>query len=132
MTMTEQEIAKLEDYKAKCKTCYNSNARCLPHSLSYEIQQFIEELICKYNWSITARDTHRWVDSDGWYEVEFTLYTEVGEVYVNTEHGDRELEDLWSSDNPQEVNLYDCYLNDLSWDWCCFLTNLISVYKVEV
>lgn len=130
--MTQEEINKLISYKEQCKTYNDSDQVYIPFELAVEIRQYVEKLIFKYNWTITADDTHRWVDSDGWYEVEFMMYTETGTVYINTESGDRELEELWSNDNPQEVNLCDCYLNEQSWDWYYFLDCLISEYKDKI
>lgn len=130
--MTQEEINKLIGYKEQCKTYNDLDQTHIPFELAVEIRQYVEKLIFKYNWTITASDTHRWVDSDGWYEVEFMMYTETGTVYINTESGDRELEELWSNDNPQEVNLCDCYLNEQSWDWYYFLDCLISEYKDKI
>lgn len=130
--MTQEEINKLIGYKEQCKTYNDLDQAHIPFELAVEIRQYVEDLIFKYNWTITASDTHRWVDSDGWYEVEFMMYTETGTVYINTESGDRELEELWSNDNPQEVNLCDCYLNEQSWDWYYFLDCLISAYKDKI
>lgn len=65
----------------------------------------------------------------GFYEVEFHLNTEIGDIYINTETGDRELEDEWSSNNPQIVELSDCYLSGKAWDWYYFLENLYETYE---
>ena len=108
--MTPEEITKAKEYSKKCEELYDEHIEWVPDELENEINDFVSSLIYKYDWTITADDTHRWVECDGWYEVEFMLNTEVGEIYINTESGDQDLEDQWSEDNPQDVHLCDCYL----------------------
>lgn len=126
--MTNEEIAKTKKYSKKCEELH-SNDEWIPNELKSEIFDFVNDLIYKYNWAITADDTHRWVECDGFYEVEFELNTEIGDVYINTESGDQDLEDEWSKNNPQKVNLEDCYLYSRPWDWYYFLNNLYETYE---
>ena len=127
--MTKEEIEKAKAYSKKCEEFHINNEECIPDELENEIFDFVMSLIYDYGWIITADDTHRWVDCDGFYEVEFELNTEIGDIYINTECGGRDLEDEWSKNNPQKVKLEDCYLGNLSWDWCYFLENLYETYE---
>lgn len=126
--MTQEEIEKAKEYSKKCKEFYDKRNEWVPDELENEIKDFVNGLINQYEWTITADDTHRWVDTDGFYEVEFNLNTEIGDIYIHTECGDRDLEDEWSSNNPQEVELNDCYLGK-SWNWYYFLENLYETYE---
>lgn len=93
--------------------------------------ELVDSLISKYGWKIMADDTHRWCESDGFYEVEFHLHTEAGEVYINTESGGQDLEDEWSDNNPQEISdIRDCYLRD-AFDWKCFIQELIDTFEKQ-
>lgn len=127
--MTPEEIAKAKEYSKKCKEFHAKHVEWLSEELVKEMEDFVNGLIYKYDWTITADDTHRWVECDGWYEVEFMLNTEIGEIYINTESGDQDLEDEWSENNPQDANLEDCYLWSRSWDWYYFLENLYKTYE---
>lgn len=91
--MTNEEIAKAKEYSKKCEEFHINNKNWIPDELENEIYDFVNGLIYKYDWTITADDTHRWVDCDGFYEVEFELNTEIGDIYINTECGDQGLED---------------------------------------
>lgn len=127
--MTSEEIAKAKEYSKKCEEFYDNHEELIPDELENEISDFVRSLIYKYDWTITADDTHRWVECDGWYEVEFMLNTEIGDIYIKTESGDQDLEDAWSENNPQEVYLEDCCLWNRSWDWYYFLKNLYETYE---
>lgn len=127
--MTPEEIAKAKEYSKKCEEFYSEHVEWLSEELVKEMEDFVNSLIYKYDWTITADDTHRWVECDGWYEVEFMLNTEIGEIYINTESGNQDLEDEWCENNPQDVNLEDCYLWSHSWDWYYFLENLYETYE---
>lgn len=65
-------------------------------------------------WELVADDTHRWCSCDGFYEVQFTLRKDDEEIYLHTESGGQDLEDEWSENNPQQVNVNDMifYLDD--------------------
>lgn len=127
--MTPEEIAKAKEYSEKCEKFHAEHVEWMPDEFVKELEDFVGGLISKYEWTITADDTHRWVDTDGWYEVEFNVNTEIGDIYINTESGDQDLEDEWSENNPQGINLYDCYLWNCSWDWYYFLDNLYKTYE---
>lgn len=127
--MTLEEIAKAKEYSKKCEELYDNHEEWIPDELENEISDFVRSLIYKYDWTITADDTHRWVECDGWYEVEFMLNTEIGDIYIKTESGDQDLEDEWSENNPQEVYLENCYLYGHSWDWYYFLEDLYKTYE---
>jgi hypothetical protein len=127
--MTPEEIAKAKEYSRKCEEFHQEKVGWMPEEFVKELEDFVGGLIGKYEWTITADDTHRWVECDGWYEVEFELNTEIGDIYINTESGDQDLEDEWSENNPQEVSLDDCYLYGRSWDWYYFLENLYETYE---
>ena len=90
--------------------------------------------ICKYlcyelGYTVYANDTHRWVDSDGWYEVQFTLYKDGKEIYINTQYGDRDLEEEWTNNNgPCEISdaFYSMKYSSNYWDFRYFFTNFID------
>lgn len=105
---------------------YDNGESWLPDEFEAELFEFFENLIFQNNWSIIAADTHRWVDTDGWYEVEFHLETDFGDVYINNVDGDKDLEDIWSENNPQPAVLSDCGLDHHTWDWFYFLDKLIE------
>lgn len=55
-------------------------------------------------WKLVASDTHRWVESDGFYEVQFELHKDNHKIYLHAESGGQDLEDEWSKNNPQQVS----------------------------
>ncbi len=55
-------------------------------------------------WELVADDTHRWVESDGFYELQFELHKDNHKIYLHTESGGQDLEDEWSENNPQQVS----------------------------
>lgn len=126
--MIPEEIEKIKEYSIMCEVLGKEDV-CLPKELECEIEDFVNGLINYYGWTITAHDTHRWVSCDGFYEVEFELNTEIGDIYINTKSGGQDLEDEWSRSNPQIVELYECYLGDDSLDWYCFLNNFYEAYE---
>lgn len=125
--MIPEEIEKVKEYSKKCEELYKEY-EYLPEELESEIEDFVNGLINKYGWTITAHDTHRWVSCDGFYEVEFEMNTEFGDIYINTKSGGQDLQDEWSRSNPQNVELDKCYLSGY-WDWCYFLKNLYEAYE---
>lgn len=130
--MEIDELNKLKEYRDKCYYIHHSRKEeCLPNELEAELFELVSGLIQKYDWEIIADDTHRWVDTDGWYEVSFNLDTHESyePVYINTICGDRELEDTWSIGNPQKAELDDCGLDYHSWDWYYFLDNLVVGFE---
>lgn len=72
------------------------------------------ELLEKIGGYIIADDTHRWVDTDGFYEVQFTLVLKEIEIYLGTVSGDSELQEAWSENNPQIVYNAADMLNTVS------------------
>ena len=103
----------------------------LEDDLEQEIVEIVDKIIRENDWGIEAHDTHRWVETDGFYEVEFHLYTENdGQVFIQNKSGGRDLEEEWSDSNPQRVNsISDCYLMR-TWDWKCFLDSFVKEVDV--
>ena len=133
--MEASELEKIKEYRDLCEQYYDSNDNYGPDGFLDEINDFANKLKFKYDWTIQADDTHRWVECDGFYEVEFMLYIcedeKDGDVYINTESGGRDLEDEWSSSNPQDCPTFDyCYMDD-TWDWYYFLDGLYKFYTGE-
>lgn len=125
--MTKEEKDKIKEYVAELVKDYGSDSY-VRSGLDNEMCDYIDSLCGKYGWEIEADDTHRWVGSDGWYEVQFMLYTGNGSVYINTKSGDQDLEDEWSDSNPQTVSsIRDCYLVS-AWDWRYFLGDLLEFF----
>lgn len=124
--MTEEQFSKIKEYRNLLEVMYDNGESWLPDEFEAELFEFFENLIFQNNWSIIAADTHRWVDTDGWYEVEFHLETDFGDVYINNVDGDKDLEDIWSENNPQPAVLSDCGLDYHTWDWFYFLNKLIE------
>jgi hypothetical protein len=72
------------------------------------LSNIMYKLIDNYNFYIKADDTHRWIDPDGFYEVEFYLcHDDYKDIYLYTKSGDQSLEDEWSNNNPQKAELND-------------------------
>jgi hypothetical protein len=67
--------------------------------------------VCEYfvyeGFRVYANDTHRWCDTDGFYEVEFSLQNGNQYLYIHTECGNQSLEDKWSKNNGV------CYIADV-------------------
>lgn len=123
--MRQEDIEKLREYK-KILGKVEDKDTYIKYNLADEIGSLIDSLISQEDWEIIADDTHRWVESDGWYEVEFMLYTDFGNIYINTESGNSELQKQWSDNNPQNVSsIQDCYMYTI-WDWYYFLGNLLD------
>lgn len=79
-------------------------------------QQLIDKITEYINngWELIADNTHRWVESDGFYEVQFELHKGDDKIYLHTEIGGQDLEDEWSKNNPQQVSVNSMifYLDD--------------------
>ena len=129
--MKKEELLKLKEFVKELDKIPNPSDSSVPYDLEGELFQFFDELMSKYNWTIIADDTHRWVETDGWYEVAFYLITDFTErIYINTESGDIDLQNDWSENNPQEVdNIRECYM-DTVWDWNYFLVKLINDIEI--
>lgn len=65
------------------------------------------EIIRNYEAKIKAKDTHRYCECDGFYELQFNLILDAypGGIYLHTVNSNQDLEDGWSDNNPQEVNI---------------------------
>ena len=123
--MRQEDIEKLREYK-KILGKVEDKDTYIKYNLADEIGSLIDSLISQEDWEIVADDTHRWVESDGWYEVQFMLHTDFGNIYINTESGNSELQEQWSDNNPQNVSsIHDCYMYTI-WDWYYFLGNLLD------
>ena len=68
---------------------------------------------------IYANDTHRWCETDGFYEVEFSLQNGNQYLYIHTACGNQYLEDKWSKNNGS------CYIADV-------LENIDSIYCYQM
>lgn len=62
--MIQEEIEKIKEYCKTCEEIYEKD-KWLPDELEGEIFDFVTGLINTYGWTITADNTHRWVDCDG-------------------------------------------------------------------
>jgi hypothetical protein len=84
-----------------------------------------------YSCFLEADDTHRWVDTDGFYEVQFTIkFDNDKSIYLTTVYGGQTLQDEWSHANPQSVNYadFECMMDD--WD-CEYALGRIREYFAE-
>ena len=88
----------------------------------FNIINIIDQIINKTNFQLVASDTHRWVASDSFYEVQFMLeedpkeknYNDENHLYITTVSGDQNLEDEWSNNNPQVTSTFELinYIDD--------------------
>lgn len=83
------------------------------------IDEVLNYLVYK-GWRVVAHDTHRWIDSDGWYELQFELmspdYNE--DVYLHTYSTyERDFEEQWSKEGDTEVEICDIYWDDRDDGW---------------
>lgn len=130
-TITQLELEKLRGFSDTFENesnTYEKGNRYIDDEVEKVFCEFLDRLIWKYDWEIIADDTHRWVDSDGFYEVEFSLFTSFTSenVYIHTECGGSDLQDSWSKNNPQKVySISDCYME--KWfDFDFFLGRLVK------
>lgn len=72
-------------------------------NIEQELLKKIEDKISD-GWSLVANDTHRWVESDNFYEVQFELRKGGSKIFIHNESGGQDLEDEWSESNPQLVS----------------------------
>ena len=101
----------------------------LPLSLLYThdlIDRVLEYLTQKKGWFIHAGDTHRWILSDGWYELQYTLCYNDGKiatsVYLDTHSStDQEFEDEWKSCDGHTISyneiLWSCSEDDFDYKY---------------
>lgn len=80
-----------------------------------ELWELIHKVCKEYGGVLISTDTHRWVESDGFYEVQFMIKfpespdfkeCESG-IFIHNESGNQKLEDEWSKTNPREVKFED-------------------------
>lgn len=79
------------------------------------LNSVLDYLTRKGNCSISAQDTHRYIDSDGWYEREYSLIAEDGlhEVYITTYSTyDVDFEDEHRDTYDDNLSPDDIYWND--------------------
>lgn len=88
------------------------------------LETAIEKVCKEHNGVLTATDTHRWVESDGFYEVQFMIKFPNSDksepdsgIFLHNESGGVDLENEWSKDNPREIQFsqLEKYLDD-EWD----------------
>ena len=126
--MEKKTFQKLNEYCNDVHILHERGVRWIDNE--EELVNFIDGIINEEGWDIIADDTHRWVESDGFYEVEFNLSTPYGDVYINNKSGGRDLQDEWSESNPHYCHSIDeCYLDEQSWDWYYFLYELVRVLE---
>ncbi|MBP5454928.1 MAG: hypothetical protein J6Y37_00330 [Paludibacteraceae bacterium] len=127
--MNRTDIDTITAYRDNCRALYESGVNDVDLDVIEEMERFVDGLVSRHDWRIEAEDTGRWFYLDGWYEVAFWLRTDVGDVYIKTESGGRELEELWSEDNPQDVDsISSCYMHhDSSWVWWQFMDGLLGI-----
>lgn len=101
----------------------------LPLSLLYThdlMDRVLEYLTQKKGWFIHAGDTHRWILSDGWYELQYTLCYNDGKtatsVYLDTHSStDQEFEDEWKSYEGHTISyneiLWSCSEDDFDYKY---------------
>lgn len=101
----------------------------LPLSLLYThdlMDRVLEYLTQQNGWFIHAGDTHRWILSDGWYELQYTLCYNDGKtatsVYLDTHSStDQEFEDEWKSCDGHTISyneiLWGCSEDDFDYKY---------------
>ena len=89
-----------------------------------ELINKLDNILYKLGSNLVARDTHRWIESDGWYELQISFQPchkdniddEDGEIYLITVYDyDGDLESEYSPNNPQIIyqdNLTQCLSQD--------------------
>lgn len=83
------------------------------------LDEALATLINTEKYTIRAGDTHRWIDSDGWYELAYYLCRTDGtgeDLYITTySTHEREFEEEWSTGEyhydiePDDIYWYDTY-----------------------
>lgn len=135
--MTREEYDKIQEYSdrlAEMNKSTKQSDKWLDDDFEKEIFEFFDRIIDNEDWKIIASDTHRWVSTDGFYEVQFEIETGLpdGEIYVTTKCGDWDLEEEWSKNNPQEVyTLRDCYMST-TWNWHYFVDCFLSEINEQI
>ena len=99
------------------------------------IRDCLERLTYKYDYYLHAGDTHRWIESDGWYELEYVLLSHTDpnlRIYLDTySTSDQEFQDEWSTEGGKDIESHEmCIENDL-WGMQQILTNLTEDETVK-
>lgn len=131
--MTQEEYNKVKEYSNKLEKL-NKICTWIEDNFEKELIDFFDNLISIEGWEIIAHDTHRWVRSDGFYEVEFNIKTNIPdfEIYIRTKCGDMDLQEMWSENNPQKVHsLRECYM-DSTWNWHYFVDMFLSEINEQI
>ena len=108
----------------------------LPMRLWYP-EDFLKKILTylteEKSYFIYAHDTHRWISSDGWYELEYNLQDDNGtDVYLTTYSShEQDFEDDWSSEDGHHVTPGDLYMNDWKDDPLWIMSNLAGNDKVR-
>lgn len=101
-----------------------------PYNLLNKILTYLTE---EKSYFIYAHDTHRWISSDGWYELEYNLQDDNGtDVYLTTYSShEQEFEDDWSSEDGYHVTPGDLYMSNWNDDSLWIMSNLAGNDKVR-
>lgn len=82
----------------------------------YDIfERVLQDLTENKGYSIWAHDTHRWISTDGWYELEYELHRkDIKNIYLTTYCSyEQSFEDEWKSDDIHTGVYYrNVYMND--------------------
>ncbi len=105
----------------------NRKRRIRAEALHKLLNEALESLIRTGKYVIRAGDTHRWIDSDGWYELEYHLCNDANReeiLYITTYTSyEREFEEEWSTGedhyyiDPCEIYWFDTGDPD-RFRWC--------------
>ena len=101
--------------------------KCWQSTLLFET--VLKNLTEDKGYRIYAHDTHRWISTDGWYELEYNLQDDNGlDLYITTYSShEQEFEDEWSSENGHDVSYSEVYYSDFEWTpkyaLCSFIEN---------
>lgn len=97
------------------------------------LRKILNYLTDEKNYCIYAHDTHRWISTDGWYELEYNLQDDNGtDVYLTTYNShDQDFEDEWTSEDGHHVTAGELYMNSWSDDPLWIMSNLAGNDKVR-
>lgn len=105
----------------------NRKRRVRAEALHKLLDEALRSLLRTGKYVIRAGDTHRWIDSDGWYELEYYLCDDVSReviLYITTYTSyEREFEEEWSTGEdhyglePCDIYWYD-YGDPDRFRWC--------------
>ena len=99
-----------------CESVEQSDTRHNTDMAEHLVEKAIRYLIDNKGYYVSAHDTHRYIDSDGWFELQFELRGGSDpntSVYLNTHNDhDQDFEDEWMNKGDDETYGYD----DIMWD----------------